>query len=102
MRGMTSLQPAVAASNRTMSPSLFMGRGSATAEELLGKARGSLLKPHAMARSSMMSHWWRTSARVMGTDTSSAFPPLLDGLAVYPMRSRSVHISDGDRSSPVT
>ena len=45
IRGITSDQPAIAASRRTMSESLLMARGWATVPLMLGKARGRLLKP---------------------------------------------------------
>ena len=55
MRGNTSDQPAMAASSRTISLSLLIARGWATVPEILGKARGRLLKPYAMATSSIIS-----------------------------------------------
>ena len=42
---MTSLQPAMADSTRTMSASLLMGSAAATELEVEGKLRGRLLKP---------------------------------------------------------
>ena len=45
MRGRTSDQPAMAASRRTMSESLLMGRGWAIVPEMVGKERGRELKP---------------------------------------------------------
>lgn len=87
MRGRASTQPASAHSVRTMSLSLLIASGCATVL-VGGNVSGSLLKPYAMAASSMMSHSCRMSGRVGGicTMTSSLFS--LETVAEWVMRSR--------------
>lgn len=53
IKGMTSLQPAIADSIRTISPSLLIGKGWAMVADLLGFTLGSLLKPKAIATCSI-------------------------------------------------
>lgn len=99
IRGRTSTHPAIAHSIRIISLSLLTARGCATVL-VRGKVFGKLLKPYAMAASSMISHSWRISGRVAGTSTSSS-----SGFSVVcaesDMRLRSFTTSDPLKERPV-
>ena len=83
-----------------MSESLLMGRAWAIVPEMEGKERGRRLKPWAIAMSSIISAWWRTSARVGGIRMSRVSGSDGEGDDLWDMRVRRAHASLGERERP--
>lgn len=66
-----------------------------------GNVSGRLLKPYAMAASSMISHSCNMSGRVGGISTRSSSVSFGDTVACSDMRVRRTDTSCADKESPV-
>lgn len=100
MSGRTSTHPAIAHSLRMRSLSLLTANGWATVL-VAGNVLGRLLKPKAMAASSMISHSWRMSGRVIGISTAKVSGSVFDTVASRDIRQSSLEISPADKFVPV-